>query len=159
MEWAQILIPVTVSILISGISWFVESRASKKRDEERKKDINSAKKRIAALQKQANMLEEQTEMQRSIFNKPPFSEVMWFPKMRYRITVDGSRSVYVESLKCIDDNYFFQPDTQLPQTFKPSEPIDYLANGSPNVEITWRWADMPEMPMETIRRRGIKPSM
>lgn len=82
MEWAQILIPVTVSILISGISWFIESRASKKRDEDRKRDIKSAQKQIDALQKQANTLEEQTEMQRSIFNKPPFSEVMWIPKMR-----------------------------------------------------------------------------
>lgn len=141
MEWAQILIPVAITI----IGWAVEAHS-------RKSDI-------AALNEQIGLEEEQVSMQRSIFNKPPFSEVMWFPKMRYRITVDGSRSVYIESLKCIDDNCFFLPDTQLPQTFKPSEPIDYLADGSPNVEITWRWADMPEMPMETIRRRGIKPSM
>lgn len=141
MEWAQILIPVAITI----IGWAVEAYS-------RKSDI-------AALNEQIGLEEEQVSMQRSTFNKPPFSEVMWFPKMRYRITVDGSRSVYIESLKCIDDNCFFLPDTQLPQTFKPSEPIDYLADGSPNVEITWRWADMPEMPMETIRRRGIKPSM
>lgn len=141
MEWAQILIPVAITI----IGWAVEAHS-------RKSDI-------AALNEQIGLEEEQVSMQRSIFNKPPFSEVMWFPKMRYRITVDGSRSVYIESLKCIDDNCFFLPDTQLPQTFKPSEPIDYLADGSPNVEITWRWADMPGMPMETIRRRGIKPSM
>ena len=141
MEWAQILIPVAITI----IGWAVEAHS-------RKSDI-------AALNEQIGLKKEQVSMQRSIFNKPPFSEVMWFPKMRYRITVDGFRSVYIESLKCIDDNCFFLPDTQLPQTFKPSEPIDYLADGSPNVEITWRWADMPEMPMETIRRRGIKPSM
>lgn len=143
MEWAQILIPVAITI----IGWAVEAYS-------RKSDI-------AALNEQIGLKKEQVSMQRSTFNKPPFSDPEWMRDSIFRLTINGSRPVYVESIEPVDSSYpeGFSLYTPVQQSFKPTETIDYMAVRTFDVVITWRWADMPEMPMETIRRRGIKPSM
>ena len=77
MEWAQILIPVALTI----IGWAVEAHS-------RKSDI-------AALNEQIRLKKEQVSMQRSTFNKPPFSNPEWMRDSIFRLTINGSRPVFV----------------------------------------------------------------
>ena len=146
---------LTLVVTIAG--WVMEHRSSKERDNDRRDDIDLLKSQIAALRDQADSLNEQTAMQRAEFDKPPFGEAEWVRGSIRRVTITGSRRVYVESVTLDDDSYVLRLRTKIPDSFEPSETIEYVTNGPVPVVFSWRWDDEPNMPLKKLRRVTYTP--
>lgn len=146
-----------LTVVVTVVGWVMEHRSSRSRDAERREDIGMLERQVAVLQAQAASVEEQTAMQRAAFDRPPFGEAEWLQGSLRRIEVTGSRRVYVESIVCADPGVMFIPRTVLPDSFDPSETIEYIVNGPFPVTVSWRWDDEPDMPLRTVRRVSYKP--
>ncbi|WP_033496325.1 hypothetical protein [Bifidobacterium biavatii] len=145
----------TLAVTVTG--WVVEHKAAKARDDERREDIKLLESQVDALRDQAASLSEQTRMRRADFDKTPFSEAEWVRGAVRRVTVTGARRVYVESVECMNPDVLFRLRTPLPDSFEPSETIEYLINGPYPVVFSWRWDDKPDMPLRTVRRVSYRP--
>lgn len=162
------IVSALVTIAVSVVGWVINWRStvrlnertkaeSAKANADREEDLRNMREQIAALNKQAESVSKQLEMERSDFDKPPFGDAEWVKDSVYQIRNQSSRRVVVLGAEA-DGGFPFNPyKMTLPVELDFNEVLAYVMPLNGNVNLKWRWADEPEGTVRSARRMSIKP--